>query len=86
LRRPLYVCLIDEFDSVCVDDARTPLVISQPQQAPSSKIATAMKIINLLLRKVHYEVDEKAQKVRLRDLLVKWIFTLTADQSHRNRV
>ena len=58
-------CVIDEVDSILIDEARTPLIISGPAEAPSGKYAKANKLAAALTRDVHYTVDEKQRNVLL---------------------
>ncbi|WP_017293131.1 preprotein translocase subunit SecA [Geminocystis herdmanii] len=71
-RVPNY-CIIDEVDSILVDEARTPLIISGQVERPMEKYMEAARIAQLLIKQVeegdggHYEVDEKARSVLLTD-------------------
>lgn len=67
LRRdsPFNFCVIDEVDSILIDEARTPLIISGPAEAPSAKYNKAYKLAGALARDVHYTVDEKQRNVLL---------------------
>jgi preprotein translocase subunit SecA len=42
--RPWHYCLVDEADSILIDEARTPLIISKQVPAPTRKFATAAKV------------------------------------------
>ncbi|KAI3428100.1 hypothetical protein D9Q98_006483 [Chlorella vulgaris] len=63
--RPFNFCVIDEVDSILIDEARTPLIISGTADKPSEKYHKACKIANALARDVHYTVDEKQRNVLL---------------------
>eukprot|EP00960_Hanusia_phi_P065036 765983-Hanusia_phi.AAC.4 len=65
LTRPFNFCIVDEADSIMVDEARTPLIISEKTAAPAAKYANSAKIATVLEEKVHYTVDEKSQSVTL---------------------
>ncbi len=65
VQRPFYNCVIDEVDSILIDEARTPLIISGPSEAPTQKYLQTAKIATTLKRDVHYLVDEKTQNVTL---------------------
>ncbi|GKY98462.1 hypothetical protein MPSEU_000803500 [Mayamaea pseudoterrestris] len=52
-------CVVDEADSVLIDEARTPLIISKQVPAPGSKYRTACKLAEALNKNVHYTVDLK---------------------------
>ncbi|WP_448574034.1 preprotein translocase subunit SecA [Trichothermofontia sp.] len=67
VQRPFNFCIIDEVDSVLIDEARTPLIISGQVERPSEKYTRAAEVANVLQRDVHYEVDEKARNVLLTD-------------------
>ncbi|HEY9640113.1 MAG TPA: preprotein translocase subunit SecA, partial [Coleofasciculaceae cyanobacterium] len=74
VQRPFNFCVIDEVDSVLIDEARTPLIISGQVDRPSEKYTRAAQIANTLIRKKdeddpegHYEVDEKQRNVILSD-------------------
>ncbi|WP_377476043.1 MAG: preprotein translocase subunit SecA [Microcoleus anatoxicus] len=69
VQRPFNFCVIDEVDSVLIDEARTPLIISGQVERPSQKYIRASEVA-VALRKEneeHYEVDEKARHVLLTD-------------------
>jgi preprotein translocase subunit SecA len=74
VQRPFNYCIIDEVDSVLIDEARTPLIISGQVERPSEKYVRAAEIAAALTRKKdeddpegHYEVDEKQRNVLLAD-------------------
>lgn len=57
--RDFSFCIIDEVDSILIDEARTPLIISGSAEAPSQKYIVARKVAEALAKDVHYSVDEK---------------------------
>lgn len=57
--------IVDEVDSVLVDEARTPLIISQPDNEPTSKYLKFKTIASKLEKGVHYKVDEKSKAATL---------------------
>jgi preprotein translocase subunit SecA len=74
VQRPFNYCVIDEVDSVLIDEARTPLIISGQVERPSEKYIRAAQIAAALTKKEseedpngHYEVDEKQRNVLLSD-------------------
>ncbi|MFN5854384.1 MAG: preprotein translocase subunit SecA [Pseudanabaenaceae cyanobacterium] len=67
VQRNFNFCVIDEVDSVLVDEARTPLIISGMVDRSSEKYHYAVDIANQLLKETHYEVDEKQRNVILND-------------------
>jgi preprotein translocase subunit SecA len=66
-QRPLNFAIVDEVDSILIDEARTPLIISGPAEAASEKYRTLNEAIPQLRRDEHYNVDEKAFSVTLTD-------------------
>lgn len=58
-------CVIDEVDSILIDEARTPLIISGPAEKPSEQYYKAAKIASAFERDIHYTVDEKQKNVLL---------------------
>ncbi|KAK6118152.1 hypothetical protein DH2020_048136 [Rehmannia glutinosa] len=58
-------CVIDEVDSILIDEARTPLIISGPAEKPSDRYYKAAKIATAFERDIHYTVDEKQKTVLL---------------------
>jgi preprotein translocase subunit SecA len=67
VQRPFNYCIIDEVDSVLIDEARTPLIISGQVERPTEKYLKAAQIARYLQKDEHYEVDEKARNVLLTD-------------------
>jgi preprotein translocase subunit SecA len=54
-------CIVDEVDSILIDEARTPLLISGPSEGDTSLYQVTNKIIPQLKKETHYTVDEKAK-------------------------
>ncbi|WP_448527571.1 preprotein translocase subunit SecA [Parathermosynechococcus lividus] len=67
VQRPFNYCVIDEVDSVLIDEARTPLIISGQVERPTEKYLKAAAIARSLKNEEHYEVDEKARNVLMTD-------------------
>jgi preprotein translocase subunit SecA len=67
VQRPFNYCVIDEVDSILIDEARTPLIISGQVERPTVKYLQASEIASTLKKDEHYEVDEKARNVLLTD-------------------
>lgn len=63
--RAFNFCIIDEVDSILIDEARTPLIISGPAEKPSERYYKASKIAAAFERDIHYTVDEKQKTVLL---------------------
>ncbi|WP_435006211.1 preprotein translocase subunit SecA [Tundrisphaera lichenicola] len=64
---PLNYAIIDEVDSILIDEARTPLIISGPAFDDVRKYAEADRIARLLKNVVHFEVKEKERTAHLND-------------------
>ena len=64
VQREHYYCIVDEVDSILIDEARTPLVISGPTEDKSDQYFTSNKFIKEL-NKADYEIDEKSKNVIL---------------------
>ncbi|MBP7740686.1 preprotein translocase subunit SecA [Candidatus Woesebacteria bacterium] len=63
--------IVDEADSILIDEARTPLIISAPDSEPTRKYIEYSKMVTSLTTNVDYIVDEKARTATLTDLGVK---------------
>lgn len=61
-QRNLHYAIIDEVDSILVDEARTPLIISAPAEESTEKYMIYSRLVKSLEEHAHYEIDEK-QKV-----------------------
>ena len=64
VQRPFSYAIVDEVDSILIDEARTPLIISGPAEDSSALYTEINKIIPLLVPE-DYEKDEKARAVTL---------------------
>lgn len=65
VQREHYFALVDEVDSILIDEARTPLIISGPSEERIDKYYTANTIIPLLQKDKDYTVDEKQKNAIL---------------------
>lgn len=65
VQRDFNFCIIDEVDSILIDEARTPLIISGAGDSIDKKYIKANEISNDLSKIIHYEVDEKARNIVL---------------------
>jgi preprotein translocase subunit SecA len=61
----LYFVIVDEVDSILIDEARTPLIISGPAEEHVGKYIQADQIVRQLTRDEHYEVKEKEKSASL---------------------
>ena len=59
--------IVDECDSILVDEARTPLIISGPAEASTDKYYAINKIIPSLKKDVHFTMEEKSKSATLTD-------------------
>jgi preprotein translocase subunit SecA len=65
--RPFNYCIVDEVDSILIDEAQTPLIISNNTQTPIEKYIVAAEITEYLELNTHYKIDEKNKNVVLTD-------------------
>ena len=63
--REFNYCIIDEVDSILIDEARTPLIISGTKNGQIEKYITADEVCNFLTFNMHYSVEEKTKNVTL---------------------
>jgi preprotein translocase subunit SecA len=66
-QRELHFAIVDEADSILIDEARTPLIISAPSVTSGNAYAQFSKVARQLENEKHYEVDEKRKTVILTD-------------------
>ncbi|MEK2689654.1 preprotein translocase subunit SecA [Bdellovibrio sp. GT3] len=67
VQRPHYYSIVDECDSILVDEARTPLIISGPAEASTEKYQIVNAIIPHLKRETHFTMEEKSKTASLTD-------------------
>ncbi len=65
VQRDLHYAIVDEVDSILVDEARTPLIISGPTHENTDRYYRINRIIPGLQKESHYTIDEKARSVVL---------------------
>ncbi len=65
--------VVDEVDSILIDEARTPLIISGPADASSKWYAEFARIAPLLKKDVHYEVDIKKRTIGVHEQGVEFV-------------
>ena len=58
-------CVVDEVDSILIDEARTPLIISGPAEESTDKYYRVDKIIPKLIKEIDYTLDEKLRTATL---------------------
>ena len=67
VQRDLYYAIVDEVDSILIDEARTPLIISGEANDSPDTYVTVNRVIPSLRRDLDFVVDEKAHSVQLTD-------------------
>lgn len=65
VQRELNFCIVDEVDSILIDEARTPLIISGPAEDATDKYVKADALVQQLKRGTDYMVDEKNKTVQI---------------------
>lgn len=67
VQRGHYYAIVDEVDSILIDEARTPLIISAPDSEPTSKYVEYAGLVKTLTKGTDYDVDEKLKTATLTD-------------------
>ncbi|NDK08196.1 preprotein translocase subunit SecA [Candidatus Gracilibacteria bacterium] len=70
---PLFFAIIDEVDSILIDEARTPLIISMPDNEPTNKYLKFAELAKMLEELKHYKIDEKQKSATLTEDGIKKI-------------
>ena len=65
VQRELNYAIVDEVDSILIDEARTPLIISGASDESSRLYVDADRAMAQLEKTTDYEIDEKARSVQL---------------------
>ena len=66
VQRPFNYCIIDEIDSVLIDEARTPLILSTVKgEVNSNKLNLAKTLSNELVKDIDFELDQKRRDIQL---------------------
>ncbi|HEY7585667.1 MAG TPA: DEAD/DEAH box helicase, partial [Candidatus Deferrimicrobiaceae bacterium] len=65
VQRELHYSIVDEVDSILIDEARTPLIISGPAEEATDKYVRVNSLIGYMKKDADYKVDEKARSVLL---------------------
>jgi len=71
VQRGLNYAIVDEVDSILVDEARTPLIISAPAEESTGKYTKYAHLIGQLVENTHYNIDEKAKTAVLSEEGIK---------------
>ncbi|MBI2589322.1 preprotein translocase subunit SecA [Candidatus Saccharibacteria bacterium] len=72
-QRDLHYAIVDEVDSILIDEARTPLIISAPSAASATAYSQFARVVRQLKETQHYEKDEKRRSVILTDAGVEFV-------------
>ena len=67
VQRGHYYAIVDEVDSILIDEARTPLIISAPDNTPTDKYVEYARLVTTLDKGTDFEVDEKLRSATLTD-------------------
>jgi preprotein translocase subunit SecA len=67
VQRGYYYAIVDEVDSVLIDEARTPHIISAPDESPTQKYYEYAALIDKLNSDIDYKIDEKMRTAHLTD-------------------
>lgn len=67
VQRPPYFAIVDEVDSILIDEARTPLIISGPAEHDSKLYVVIDKLVQQLSLDTDFEKDEKTRSITLTD-------------------
>ncbi len=70
-QRDLHYAIIDEVDSILVDEARTPLIISAPAEESTEKYMIYSRLVKSLEENTHYDIDEKQKVATLNEVGIK---------------
>ncbi len=70
-QRALNYAIVDEVDSILIDEARTPLIISAPAEESTQKYVQYNDLVDRLTENTHYNVDEKAKTAVLSEEGIK---------------
>lgn len=73
VQRGFNYAIVDEADSVLIDEARTPHIISAPVEDDVSKFYTFARLVKQLKSEEHYKVDEKLKTAHLTDEGIRFI-------------
>jgi preprotein translocase subunit SecA len=71
VQKDLHYCIVDEVDSILIDEARTPLIISAPAEESTAKYQQYSRLVTQLTEGSHYEIDEKMKTATLTDEGIK---------------
>ncbi len=73
VQRELNYAIVDEVDSILIDEARTPLIISGPTDEKTDKYYNINNIVKLLEKDTHYTIDEKRRSAQLTEAGINFV-------------
>lgn len=77
VQRDLHYAIVDEVDSILIDEARTPLIISAPAEESTDRYYTFAELVERLTEEEDYNVDEKMRAATLTEAglakMEKWL-------------
>lgn len=73
VQRDHHYAIVDEVDSILIDEARTPLIISGPADGDPHWYLAFSKIVPRMKRDIHYEVDERKRTIGIREEGVEFV-------------
>lgn len=73
VQRPHNFAIVDEVDSILIDEARTPLIISGPADGSSHWYTEFARIVPLMQKDVHYEVDLRKRTIGVHEIGVEFV-------------
>jgi len=65
VQKDLHFCIVDEVDSILIDEARTPLIISAPDEESTDQYKVYASLVETLTENQHYNIDEKLRVATL---------------------
>ncbi len=77
VQRDLHFAIVDEVDSILIDEARTPLIISAPAEESTQKYYQFSRLVDQLKESIDYNIDEKMRAATLTEVgiakMEKWL-------------
>ena len=83
--RPFNYSIVDEVDSILIDEAQTPLIIANPIETSKNEYVTAAEITNYLGANIHFKIDEKNKNIILTEEGTRQIEKILKIQDLYNR-
>jgi preprotein translocase subunit SecA len=86
VQRPFNYCIIDEVDSILIDEARTPLIISGQTKVEINKIIKAREVSKFLSEVKDYDINKKSKTISLTNLGIRKVQKLLKVKNIYNSV